>query len=155
MQGEFTFDFWGHTIGNEKLTLGSGLFVSPTGVASDHHFNPRQGSSIDFLYVDGDYQIDVFATIVGQRKPKLLDRVSFYVDSVQAAELIQIPTREMYLLWNADTRSYDGHVRHENRPRDNNNAPVGIERHEVIDALFMDALLHHEPDHEGLAGEPD
>ena len=147
-QGEFTFDFWGHTTENGKLTLGSGLPVGTAGVASDHHFNPRQGASFDFLYVAGDYQVDVFATIVGQRKSKLLDRVSFSVDSIQSAELIQIPTREMYLLWNADTRSYDGHVRHENRTADNGKVPVGIERHEVVAALFIDALLNREPDGE-------
>jgi hypothetical protein len=145
-QGEFTFDFWGHTMENGRLTLGSGLAVAPAGVASDHHFNPRQGSSIDFLYVNGDYQIDVFATIVGQRKPKLLHRVSFFVDSNQSAELIQIPSREMYLLWNADTGSYDGHVRHENRPPDGSKAPAGIERREVLATLFMDALLNRDPD---------
>lgn len=142
--GAFTFDFWGHTE-NGKLTLGSGLYVGPAGTASDHHFNPRQDASIDFLYVAGDYQVDVFATIVGRKKPKLLHRLSFSVDGEQSAELIQIPTREMYLVWNADTLSYDGHVRHENRKAHSATVPVGIERDEVVATLFMDALLNREP----------
>ena len=57
--GTFTFDFWGHTEGG-KLTLGSGLFVGPTGVACDHHFNPHSGSH-DLLFVPGRYRIEVFA----------------------------------------------------------------------------------------------
>lgn len=155
-QGEFTFDFWGHTMENGKLTLGSGLPVGPTGVASDHHFNPRQGSGIDFLYVPGDYQIDVFASIVGQRKARLLHRVNFLMNSLQSAELVQIPTREMYLIWNADTRLYDSHVRHVNRPSDRSDAPIGIERDEVLATLFMDALLNHKPqESDDVTGELD
>ena len=155
-QGEFTFDFWGHSMENGKLTLGSGLPVGSTGVASDHHFNPREGSGINFLYVPGDYQIDVYASIVGQRKAKLLYRASFSINSLQSVELVQIPTREMYLIWNADTRSYDSHVRHVNRPSDGSNAPVGIERHEVLATLFMDALLNQKPQvEENLTSELD
>lgn len=154
-QGEYTFDFWGHTTDGGKLTLGSGLAVGPSGVASDHHFNPRQGSSVDFLYYDGDYHVDVYATIVGKKKPKLLCRLSFYVDSDQSAELIQIPSREMYLLWNADTHTYDGHVRHENGPPGGGDASIGIDRPGVLATLFMDALLKHKPDVDGMTGEVD
>lgn len=146
--GTFTFDFWGHTE-TGRLTLGSGLYVGPGGVASDHHFNPRRDASVDFLYVAGDYQVDVFATIVGQKKPKLLHRLNFFVDGIQSAELVQIPTREMYLVWNADTRSYDGHVRHENRNIYGAKAPVGIDRDEVVAAFFMDAMLSREHDPSG------
>jgi hypothetical protein len=141
--GTYTFDFWGHTE-NGKLTLGSGLAVGATGVASDHHFNPREGS-VEFLYVDGDYEVEVFASVIGLKGPQLLHCVRFSVESTQAAELIQIPTREMYLYWSADTGSYRGIVRHENRARDGS-APVGVERHEVLTAMFTDDLLHQERD---------
>ena len=73
--GTFIFDFWGHTEGG-KLTLGSGLFVGSTGIASDHHFNPREGLE-DFLYVGGLYLIEVFATIVGRSKPEKLMELNF------------------------------------------------------------------------------
>src|SRR5579859_789417 len=56
--GTYVFDFWGHTE-NRVLTLGSGLFVGSTGIASDHHFNPHENSP-DFLYVNGNYVIEVF-----------------------------------------------------------------------------------------------
>ena len=128
-QGTYRFDFWGHTE-NGKLTLGSGLFVGSTGLASDHHFNPREHSGAEFLFIDGDYVVDVFATVVGRGKVEHLSTLNFTVNSLQAAELIQIPTRELYLLWNADTHSYDGHVRHDNKPLDER--AVGIA---VFDAL--------------------
>jgi hypothetical protein len=103
-------------------------------VASDHHFNPREGSGDDFLFVDGEYFIEVFATIVGHKKSEKLLDLTFTVDGLQAAELIQIPTRELYLLWNADTRGYDGHVRHDNKPLDEN--AIGLAVHEGLPNLF-------------------
>jgi hypothetical protein len=106
--GTYTFDFWGHTESG-KLTLGSGLFVGSTGIASDHHFKPREGST-DFLFVNGKYLIEVFATVIGRQKSKKLMELTFIVDGQQSAELVQIPERELYLLWNADTQSYDGLV---------------------------------------------
>ncbi|MFZ0631680.1 MAG: hypothetical protein WA399_03120 [Acidobacteriaceae bacterium] len=150
-RGTYTFDFWGHTE-NGKLSLGSGLAVGPAGVASDHHFNPREGSA-EFLYVDGDYEVEVFASVIGVKQPELLQHITFSVESTQAAELIQIPTREMYLFWNADTGSYVGSVRHENRARDGS-APVGVERHEVLTTLFTDALLNSNGE-EGMHAEPE
>lgn len=49
--GSHLFDFWGHTEGG-KLTLGSGLFVGSTGIAADHHFNPRRDAS-RFVFAGG------------------------------------------------------------------------------------------------------
>lgn len=131
--GTYKFDFWGHTE-NHKLTLGSGLFVGSTGVVSDHHFNPRENFCDDFLFIDGEYFIEVFATIVGRKRSEKLMDLTFNVNGLQAAELIQIPTRELYLLWNADTRSYDGHVRHDNKPLDEN--AIGLAVHEALPNLF-------------------
>jgi len=90
-----TFDFWGHTESG-KLTLGSGLFVGPTGIGSDHHFNPPEGSA-DFLFASGAYVIDVYATVAGRRKSDKLMRLTFTVDEDQAAELTQLPTTELRL----------------------------------------------------------
>jgi hypothetical protein len=36
--------------------------------------------------------------------------LNFVVRNEQAAELVQIPTRELFLFWNACTRTYDGQV---------------------------------------------
>lgn len=106
--GTFLFDFWGHTDAG-KLTLGSGLFVGQEGIACDHHFNPRHGSE-DFLFHNGDYQVEVYATTVGRKQPWKLMNVAFSINSLQAAELIQILNRELYLFWNAETRTYEAQV---------------------------------------------
>lgn len=131
--GSYRFDFWGHTE-DRKLTLGSGLYIGPTGVASDHHFNPREGTGEDFHFMDGEYFIEVFATIVGHKKSEKLLDLTFRVNSLQAVELIQIPTRELYLMWNADTRSYEGHVRHDNKPLDENSPGLAV--YEALPNLF-------------------
>lgn len=102
--GTYLFDFWGHTEGG-KLTLGSGLFVGPTGIACDHHFNPHRGSN--FRYVDGQYRIEIFAVLVGQQQPTKLMEVAFTVGEQNAAELIPFKDVALFLEWNADTRNYD------------------------------------------------
>jgi len=106
--GTFLFDFWGHTDAG-KLTLGSGLFVGQEGIACDHHFNPRHGSE-DFLFHNGAYQVEVYATTVGRKRPWKLMEVTFTIDGQQAAELIQILNRELYLFWNPQIRSYEAQV---------------------------------------------
>lgn len=76
----------------------------------DHHFN-RSEDDPEFSFVNGDYAVEVFATVVGQHRSEKLAELTFTVDSVQAAEIIQIPSRELYLLWNPETCSYEGQVR--------------------------------------------
>lgn len=104
--GTYLFDFWGHTEGG-KLTLGSGLFVGATGIACDHHFNPRRGS--DFQYIDGAYRIEVFAALVGQRQPTKLMEVGFTVEDWNAAQL-SLADITLFLVWNADERGYDQNI---------------------------------------------
>lgn len=116
--GTYPFDYWGHTEGG-KLTLGSGLFVGPTGIACDHHFNPRRGS--DFQYLDGGYRIEIFAVPVGKQPTKLME-VAFTVDDWNAAQLAQIEDAAqlediaLFLVWNTDALGYDQNI--EQRPAD-------------------------------------
>jgi hypothetical protein len=110
--GTYLFDFWGHTEGG-KLTLGSGLFVGPTGIAREHHFNPRRGS--DFQYVDGAYRIEIFAVLVGQSQPMKLMEVIFTVEAWNAAQLnpiegIALEDIALFLVWNPDERGYDQNI---------------------------------------------
>jgi hypothetical protein len=105
--GAYLFDFWGHTEGG-KLTLGSGLFVGPTGIACDHHFNPPRNSK--FQYVDGAYRIEILAVLVGQPKPRKLIEVTFSLDDWNAGQLLQIENISLWLVWNADERGYDQNI---------------------------------------------
>jgi hypothetical protein len=110
--GTYLFDFWGHTEGG-TLTLGSGLFVGPTGIARDHHFNPRRDS--DFQYIDGAYRIEIFAVLVGQPQPMKLMEVIFTVEAWNAAQLtpiegIALEDIALFLVWNPDERGYDQNI---------------------------------------------
>jgi hypothetical protein len=61
-----TFSKWGHD--EAGLTIGEGMFVGTEGVRCNHHFIlPPDGTPYAFLA--GDYQIDVFATVVNGRAP--------------------------------------------------------------------------------------
>jgi hypothetical protein len=106
--GDFLFDYWGHTDAG-KLTLGSGLFVGPNGVACDHHFNPRLNVE-HFLFAAGSYRIEVFATIVGQIRPIKLSEIRFDVGGDDAPELLQVLNRELFLYWNPEERKYEAQV---------------------------------------------
>src|SRR5713226_7443277 len=54
-----------------KLVRGSGLFVGETGVAANHHFlTPKDASS--FRFMAGNYRVEVFAYLLGDRKRTLL-----------------------------------------------------------------------------------
>ncbi|MFS8050607.1 hypothetical protein [Rhizobium sp. BR 314] len=111
--GSYLFDFWGHTESG-KLTLGSGLFVGQTGVTADHHFNPRR-DAMEFLFVDGPYHIELFARIVGIKKPIKLQEVEFTLDGLQAGSLIQILDTELFLYWNPETGGYESELRRGDR----------------------------------------
>lgn len=80
--------------------------MGATGVAADHHFNPRRDAN-RFVFASGKYRVEIFATVVGDPAPRKLKEVSFTVDGQESMELIQITDRQLYLFWNAAERSYD------------------------------------------------
>jgi hypothetical protein len=105
---EFVFDFWGHT-DSGKLTVGSGLYVGPTGVASDHHFNFRGDPGL-FLPEPGTYRVEVFAAVAGH-KPRPISKIEFDVNGDQSAELLEIPDRQLDLYWDALKGRFAGEIR--------------------------------------------
>lgn len=107
---EFIFDFWGHT-DSGRLTIGSGLYVGPTGVASDHHFNFR-GDPALFLPEPGTYRVEVFATVAGKR-PKQISEIKFDINGDQSAEMVQILDRQLDLCWDAVQGKFVGEIRRE------------------------------------------
>jgi hypothetical protein len=55
----------------DKLVRGSGLFVGEMGIAANHHFlTPNDGSF--FRFTEGHYRLDVFAHMLGDKKPTQL-----------------------------------------------------------------------------------
>jgi hypothetical protein len=63
-QTRYPFYYWSH--GDARLVPGSGLFVGPEGVACNHHFMPRTHTP-DLQIGEGEYRLEVFASIVGQK----------------------------------------------------------------------------------------
>jgi hypothetical protein len=89
------FNIW--VYGNEKLVRGSGLFVGENGVEANHHFLiPRDGNN--FRFSDGRYQMEVFAKLLGARRPKLLFSQTLEISRDAAASLEQ-PNAGLYFDW--------------------------------------------------------
>ena len=93
------FNIWVH--GDEKLVRGSGLFVGETGVAANHHFlAPRDSNS--FQFGEGHYRLDVYARLLGDRKPIL--PFSQEPEVTQAiADRLKEPGTGLYFDWGPDS----------------------------------------------------
>ena len=63
------FNFW--VYGEERLARGSGLFVGPEGVVSNHHFLPPS-DAWGFRFREGQYKLRVYVHLLGDRTDKLL-----------------------------------------------------------------------------------
>lgn len=62
-----TFAFWGYAEA-EKLSPGSGLYVSQTGIVANHHF-VLSAHQKPYAFEAGHYSIEVFARMVGRKSP--------------------------------------------------------------------------------------
>lgn len=92
----------------EKLVRGSGLFVGETGVAANHHFlTPHDGSS--FQFTEGRYRLDVFARLLGDKKPVQLFSQELDI-SREIAESLKEPGTGLYFDWGPDSSRYLLHV---------------------------------------------
>lgn len=111
------FGFWGIDEGS-KLTPGSGLYVSRTGVAANHHF-VRSVHDLTLDFPPGLYRLEVFARVVGVKRPRRLAAVSIDLSEDNARAL---DTRNGVLFERTpDTLQYLGHARPAPEGR---NAPV-------------------------------
>lgn len=100
------FNIW--VYGDKQLARGSGLFVPETGVASNHHFMlPADGTNFHFL--PGKYVVEVFASIVGQHEPRLLQTVELYLSTDEATALKRGDCG-VYFDWGPDAGKYHSHV---------------------------------------------
>jgi hypothetical protein len=103
----YVFDRWAYGE-TDKLSPGSGLFVGPIGVAYNHHFLLNRDIA-EFLYWDGDYKIEVYASVVG-RKAQRLGEIKFELRGEQAALLVHVPDAGAFLEWNTEERHYVARV---------------------------------------------
>jgi len=102
-----TFNVW--VYGDDKLSRGSGLYVGDTGVVVNHHFLlPADGTQFQFLA--GEYDVDVFASVVGWASPHKLASVRVSISETMAEQL-QAPEMGIYFDWGPDSQSYIPHVK--------------------------------------------
>lgn len=105
-----SFNIW--VCGNEKLARGSGLFVGETGIEANHHFvAPPDASS--FRFSEGQYQLQVFAHLLGDRKRIQLFDQTLTITQEAAAKL-SAANVGIYFDWGPDSSRYISHV--EDRP---------------------------------------
>jgi hypothetical protein len=67
------FSFWGYGE-TKKLTVGSGLHIGQSGFSANHHFISSVQDD-DFDFTSGEYTVEVYARVVGKRKPVKLEVV--------------------------------------------------------------------------------
>jgi hypothetical protein len=100
------FNIW--VYGDDKLVRGSGLYVGETGVATNHHFlAPMDATS--FRFAEGRYRINVFAHLVGDRRPTLLFSHTLEISRDVAARL-EDPDTGLHFDWGPDSSRYLPHV---------------------------------------------
>lgn len=101
------FNIW--VYGDRDLTRGSGLFVGPDGVATNHHFLlPADASSFEFL--PGEYRVELFASSVGSPDAHALLSVSLVV-SESESKLLREARHGLYFDWGPDSGRYHPHIR--------------------------------------------
>jgi hypothetical protein len=105
-QTRYPFYYWSH--GDARLVPGSGLFVGPEGVACNHHFMPRTHTP-DLQFGEGEYRLEVFASIVGQKIPLRLYSVRLHLSQAAAIGL-QAAKCAYFFEWDPHENGYVGHV---------------------------------------------
>ncbi|NJM35600.1 MAG: hypothetical protein HC850_13900 [Rhodomicrobium sp.] len=104
------FNIW--VYGDDKLVRGSGLFVGETGVSANHHFlTPKDAG--EFRFAEGEYTLEVFATLLGEPSARCLWSQKIQISREQAAAL-QNSKAGLYFDWGPDSGRYIPHI--EERP---------------------------------------
>lgn len=101
-----TFNIW--VFGEDNLNRGSGLYVGRSGVTYSHHFLlPNDGTTFEFLA--GDYDLLVYATIVGSATPVLLRKLNVSLNDANAA-IMKKGNSGTYFDWGSDSNNYHPNV---------------------------------------------
>jgi hypothetical protein len=99
------FNVWVYD--DKGLVRGSGLFVSKSGIACNHHFLlPKDGETYSFL--SGDYLLQVFIEAVDE-KPKMIFEQKLQLTKEQSEEM-KTRTAGTYFDWAPNTQTYFSHV---------------------------------------------
>lgn len=101
------FSFWVCGDGSQ-LAGGCGLYVGQSGTVLNHHFVlPKDGTRYEFL--PGEYVLEVFATLVGQRQALQLAAIPLHL-SGDHAKALKNADENIYFNWWPDSGRYNAHV---------------------------------------------
>ena len=104
-----TFPVWVCGGARDDLSRGAGLAVGAAGVALHHHFLlPRDGTTYQFL--PGNYVIELFAIVVGQKGHLKLREIEVQVTEAQAEQLRDDARHGLYFDWSPETQRFHGHI---------------------------------------------
>ena len=104
-----TFPVWVCGGARGDLSRGAGIAVGREGIALHHHFLlPADGTTYQFL--PGGYVVELFAVMVGRKRPVKLRELEVQVTEAQAAELRGEARRGLYFDWSPETRRFYGHI---------------------------------------------
>lgn len=102
------FNIW--VYGDNELKRGSGLYIPDSGITANHHFlPPKENESFQFLA--GLYDLEIYASLVGSKKPLLLYAVKLEL-SQSHAEALKTPASGVYFDWGPDSRKYYAHIKY-------------------------------------------
>jgi hypothetical protein len=100
------FHIW--VYGDDKLSRGSGLFIGETGMTSNHHFLTSE-SDRPFSFTAGDYDLEVYAHLLGDGRPVKLLSQRLHVTESNAKALAD-SRNGLYFDWGPDAGRYLPHI---------------------------------------------
>ncbi len=103
---EEMFGFWGYGERN-ALVPGSGLYVGQNGVGANHHF-VLSVARPPYEFTLGEYFIEIYARVVGQRKPLKLSEIQIVLSEKCASALAA--QRGVLFESSPDDQRYIGHI---------------------------------------------
>lgn len=107
-RNESTQNFSVWVYGEKDLSRGSGLYVGESGIATNHHFlTPRDENS--FRYEVGDYKLEVFAHLVGEKQTIKLFSCDLPITKDESAAL-RDDHSGLYFDWAPEAQTYLSHV---------------------------------------------
>ncbi|WP_313803536.1 hypothetical protein [Sphingobium sp.] len=101
-----SFNIW--VYGEDRLVRGSGLHIGDVGVVTNHHFLLPPDNS-EFRFKSGSHQLNVFVTLLGDKKPVKLLSQTLDVSPAEASS-ISSNMGGLYFDWGQQGSCYISHL---------------------------------------------
>lgn len=99
------FNVW--VYGDKQLSRGSGLYISKSGLACNHHFLlPKDGNN--YLFLSGDYLLQVYIETVDKNPIKIFEQ-KLQLTKEQGNEMVD-QRAGLFFDWAPNTQNYYSHI---------------------------------------------